>query len=268
MFTIRLNPEIVHLFGPLSVHVYGIFIALGITSFIMLTWNHPVRKKYIRLELYEKLLIFTTVAALCGARIVHVLSEWQSYHTLSEAVSIWNGGLSILGAVLGGLMCVLLFLWYNKIPILPVLDLGGLYLPLAQAIARLGCLCAGCCFGCQTASSIAVVYTHAASHAPLNVTLIPTQVYSSLIYFVIFLTLQALYRYTNIKAGALAGLYLIFASIERFILDFYRGDRIINSTDALFYSSELSFHQWMSIAVAGAGIVLIFGAFYAPSPRD
>lgn len=268
IFTIGLNPELIHLFGPLSVHMYGIFIALGITSFIMLTWNHPLRKKYIRLELYEKLLIFTTIAALCGARIVHILSEWESYHTLSEAISIWNGGLSILGAMLGGLMCVLLFLWYNKIPLLPALDLGGLYLPLAQAIARLGCLWAGCCFGCQTTSSFAVLYTHSASHAPLNIPLLPTQLYSSLIYFVIFLTLQVLYRYTKIKAGAVAGLYLTLSSIERFILDFYRADRIINSTDALFYSSELSFHQWMSIVVAAAGIVLIFEAFYAPSLRD
>ncbi len=256
MLTFSLNPEIFHLFGQLSIHIYGVFVALGITAFIALSYNHLLRKKYISSALYEKLIIYTVIVAIIGARVLHIASEWKSYHTLTEMVSVWNGGLSILGAIIAGLIFVPLFLWYHKIPVLPILDLGALYIPLAQAIARLGCLFAGCCFGCATTSAWSIMYTHAGSHAPLNMPLIPTQLYSSLIFLGIFIILQLCARF-RLQPGTLAGLFLIFSSLERFVVDFYRGDRIINSTDALVYSSELSFHQWISIGILCAGILLI-----------
>ncbi|MBY0109678.1 MAG: prolipoprotein diacylglyceryl transferase [Candidatus Babeliaceae bacterium] len=257
MVTFSFNPEIVHILGPFSVHIYGIFVALGISAFIALSFNHSLRKKYISSALYEKLIIFTSIIALVGARALHIASEWGAYHTFTQMISVWNGGLSILGAIAGGLTFVPLFLWYYKISVLPILDLGALYIPLAQAIARLGCLFGGCCFGCATASTWSIIYTHASSHAPLNTPLIPTQLYSSLIYGAIFIVLQLIYRNFKVQPGMLAGLYLIFSSLERFAVDFYRGDRIINSIDALIYTSSLSLHQWISLGLICVGMIFI-----------
>lgn len=257
MLILSFNPEILHLFGQFSIHVYGVFVALGIGAFIALSFNDQLRKKHISSALYERLVIFTIIAALLGARALHIASQWNSYHTLIEMASVWNGGLSILGAIIAGLIFVPLFLRYYKIPILPVLDLGALFLPLAQAIARLGCLFAGCCFGCATTSAWSIMYTHPGSHAPLNITLHPTQLYSSLIFLVIFVLLQFFYKSFKMQPGTIAGLYLVLSSLERFIVDFYRGDRIIDSVDALIYSSQFSFHQWISLTIVCAGILLI-----------
>lgn len=265
MFTLNVNPELCSVYGPFSIHAYGVFMALGVLVFLLLSWSHPLRKKWLSSTRYEHLMVGTMVSCLAGARTLHLISEWHTYDTLVDALSIWNGGLSILGAVVGGLVFVPLFLWYNRIPLLPVLDLGALYLPLTQAIARLGCLFAGCCFGSITHSWCAIIYTHVASHAPLGVPLYPTQLLSSLSYLAIFMVLQLFYFTKHPRAGTISGLYLILLSIERFVIDFYRGDRIIDTGHALVYSSWLSMHQWISLGVAVLGIGLLL---YAIQKKD
>lgn len=262
MLTIGFNPELFHIFGPFSLHAYGIFIALGIFAFIALTFNHPIRKKYLTAALYEKLLFFTVIIALFGARIMHIISEWHTYHSLSEALSIWNGGLSVLGALMASLLFIPLFLRAYAIPVLPIFDLTAQYIPLTQAIARLGCLFAGCCFGCQTHAPWAITYTHIGSHAPLHLALHPTQLYSSLIFLTIFILLQLISRTVSLRPGQLAALYIIFSSFERFMVDFFRGDRIINSDTALIQSSWLSMHQWISLGLMAVGVILFVATYF------
>src|SRR5690606_7273565 len=51
-------------------------------------------------------------------------------------IAIWSGGLSIFGAVLGGLRGTLIYLRRNKLPVPPWLDIAAVVLPLGQAIGR------------------------------------------------------------------------------------------------------------------------------------
>ena len=52
------------------------------------------------------------------------------------AIAIWSGGLSIFGAVLGGLLGAFIYLYKNKLPVSPWLDLAAIVIPLSQAIGR------------------------------------------------------------------------------------------------------------------------------------
>lgn len=255
MFTININPEILHIFGPFSLHIYGFFVALGVATFIALTFNNAERKKYISASRYEQLLIFAIVVALIGARFVHVISEWHSYENFSDAFAIWSGGLSVLGAVLAGLIFVPLFLKYYHIPVLPIFDLAARYLPLTQAIARLGCLFTGCCFGCAAQHGFSLIYTHANASAPLHTALHPAQLYSSFLFLIIFIVIQLFARFKP-KVGQLTALYLILSSLERFVVDFFRGDRIIDTQESLIYTNYFSLHQWLSLLLILIGIIL------------
>lgn len=259
MFTLSLNPELFHFFGPFSVHVYGVFVGIAVAVFIACTLNSPMRKKYIVTALYEQLMLYTIIVALCGARLLHVVSEWHTYQNITQMFEVWNGGLSILGALLAGLVFVPLFLRYHRVAVLPVLDVAAIYIPLMQAIARLGCLFSGCCFGCAT-TGLSIMYTHPGSHAPLHTALHPTQLYSSIFFFMLFgvLYIRSWYRP---RIGELTALYLIFSSIERFGIDFLRGDRIIDTTNSLIYTSTLSLHQWISIAIMIIGIILLIRTY-------
>jgi phosphatidylglycerol:prolipoprotein diacylglycerol transferase len=94
-----------------------------------------------------------------------------------------------------------------------------------HAVSRLGCLFAGCCCGavCQN-RLFAMTFTNPDGMAPLNVGLYPTQIYSCLASFSIFITLFLL-RNRLIKRGQLLLAFLSLECLSRFVIDFYRGDR-------------------------------------------
>lgn len=83
----------------------------------------------------NKVMPLLIIGGLIGARAYHVIDKWE-YYSLNPAqiIAIWNGGLGILGAIVGGLIA----LQFAKIDKWRVLGAVVTGLPLAQAIGRLG----------------------------------------------------------------------------------------------------------------------------------
>ena len=120
---------------------------------------------------------------------------------------------------------------------------------LAQGFGRIGCFLAGCCYGKETERVFSVIFQNS-EYAPNHVALIPTQLYSSGLDFLHFLLLLLIAR--NKKAdGQVTACYLIFYSIGRFVIEFFRGDIIRGSVGILSTS------QFISIFTGIAGIVLL-----------
>lgn len=277
-------PQAIPLFGPFIINSYNGAIMLGIIAFLYAALRNPARKNIISSTDFVSLSAETAIAAIVGARLLHVLSDWHSYHSLLDIVAIWNGGLSVLGGLFGALAYSYYFLRSRGLPLLPVYSLAAIYAPLVHAIARIGCFLIGCCYGAPTNISWAVTYTNPLAHAPLNLSIHPTQLYSSLLYFILFLILRYYiaphtrlfgtpssssqklgknnmpfeYDETTLIAG-----YLMGMSLERFIVDFFRGDRIMNASGAL---SFLSFHQWAALAIFSSSLLgLIIWKFLSTS---
>lgn len=114
-------------------HLYGFFIGLAIVC------GYSVAE---RVESRVKDGAGWVIASgLVGARVYHVLEYWAYYSShLSQILQVWNGGLSIWGALFGGMIA--LFIYHYTIKTLKYLGniLGAVVtgLPLAQAIGRLG----------------------------------------------------------------------------------------------------------------------------------
>ena len=120
---------------------------------------------------------------------------------------------------------------------------------LAQGFGRIGCLLAGCCYGRETEGWPSITF-HNSDFAPNDVVLVPTQIYSSILDFVHFGIL--LYLAKRKKAqGQVAAFYMIFYSIGRFVLEFYRGDLIRGQVGVLSTS------QFISIFILAAGMGLM-----------
>jgi len=249
-------PKILHLYGPLYINSYGFFIALSVLLFLWLGKRDPKRASLLTDDQFLSLLMFGIASGVIGGRILFLLSNWQNLDHFYEAFEIWNGGFSILGSIICVLFTASLYLWYNGLKLLRILDFAAVYAPLMQSISRIGCFFAGCCHGKPTDSILGVVYTHPLSAAPNNVQLHPTQLYSALALFGIFLCIYYLARNVNLKPGQLACSYLAFASIERFFLDFMRGDRGLAS------NSYLSFNQWVAILIFVPAISCFFARSY------
>ena len=93
--------------GSIQVRWYGIIMVTGIILAFLYAYY---RSKHERVS-FDDLLdyaIFTVISGIIGARLYYVITSGQQY-TFGEIFAIWNGGIAIYGAIIGGaasLLCV------------------------------------------------------------------------------------------------------------------------------------------------------------------
>ena len=202
-------PKLLHIYGPLELNSYNAAILLGIGAFFYAAFRHPSLEKTVSKSDFFNICIESALAGVLGGRLLHVLSDWKSYVSFWEMISIWDGGLSILGTFFGVFMYSLWTLKRKGLPVLMIYDIAALYAPLIQAIGRIGCFLAGCCYGAATHVWWGVTYTHPAVVAPLNIQLHPTQLYSSFFFFGMFIVMRFFVAKRVTQPGEIAMLYLM-----------------------------------------------------------
>ena len=131
--------------GPLTVYWYGIILVTG-----MLVGGYvaafEARRRGENEDHVWNMLIVVILLGIVGARLYHVFSSpaggnigWAYYRLHPAAIFyIWDGGLGIYGAIVGGLIGVLLYTYRNKLNLLRYLDIGAPALLIGQAIGRWG----------------------------------------------------------------------------------------------------------------------------------
>jgi prolipoprotein diacylglyceryl transferase len=131
-------------------HLYGFMIGVGVTVGIMVAQLQAKRFK-IPSSLIENSLIWILIPAICGARLYHVTTDWQLYvdGPWMNVFKIWNGGLGFFGALIGGIIGLILYVWKQSekrtrtkvsppTTLFTLLDLLAFGAPVAQAIGRFG----------------------------------------------------------------------------------------------------------------------------------
>lgn len=244
---------LLHIYGPFAIHSYGLAIAIGVLIFTYLV-KRDSRFKNLDLENnFISIMLVGTIAAIIGGRLLFFFYQPEFFESPLNIISFWEPGFSILGSIIAVLFTVPLYLKYLQIPIVPFFDLIAIYAPLLQSISRIGCFFAGCCYGIPTTKPWGIVYTDTGSAAPLYMCVHPTQIYSAIFLLLIFAGMYFGFQHIFKKSGQLTCLYLILTSTERFIADFWRGDR--NITPDSFYA--LSGYQLIAAGIAlGATSIL------------
>lgn len=130
-------PRFFHL-GPLVIHYYGLTMALAVAAgFYLAARRAP--KNNIGRKAAEDLLFWVIAGGFLGARIYHVLSSINFYwHFPLEIFKVWQGGLSIFGAVFGGLIVILILSKNYKLKTLNLIDWLAPSVLLGQIIGRFG----------------------------------------------------------------------------------------------------------------------------------
>ena len=128
--------------GPFALRWYGLCIALGIAAATWLTARELNRRGYDGAMALDAL-FFVVPLGFIGARIYHVITDYELYdgdpHSFFPGVfEVWNGGLGIYGAVIGGFLGLLIFARLRGISALAFADAAAPGLILAQAIGRFG----------------------------------------------------------------------------------------------------------------------------------
>ena len=238
--------------GPLPIHGYGLMMAI---AFLLATYIAARRaeKDGIPSQTIFDLGLLLLVSAVVGSRVFHILQHPGSYGSIMDIVGIWRGGLSGLafyGGFILALVAGILYLRWKKLPVAKVLDIFAPSLMLGVGIGRIGCFLAGCCFGKPTSLPWGITFPENSLPA-LELGRVakvhPTQLYSFMSLFSIFVILLILRKHIKLK-GMLFLLSVLMYSIHRFLIDFMR----YYTADE--YTGKLATSQVMSIIVGIAGI--------------
>ncbi|MCX5922405.1 MAG: prolipoprotein diacylglyceryl transferase [Candidatus Dependentiae bacterium] len=256
--------ELCHLWGPFSIYSYGLALAAAILLFVWLCLRHPRRAKIISTEKFIETVGLSLIVGLIGARLLFIVNSYDEFESIGSFFSLWNGGLSLLGGIIAIVLVMPFYLKSINVPVLPLLDIAAIHAPLLQAIARLGCLMAGCCYGKPTDLPWAIVYSDQQSEAPLNIALHPTQIYTSIAMLLVF---AFFYFYLQKKVtipGQLVMAYLMTEGAVRFSVDFFRDDQEYFSGDM---HHTISAHQWLALGLFTAGLVGLILIRYTNNER-
>ena len=225
MFTISIDPILLHL-GPLALSWYGLAIAAGILIGGWLTTGEAQRRGLPADSVWD-VMTWIVVGGLVGARLLFVLDRWPFFAANpGQILAVQNGGISIMGAILGGGLAGGLFLRRRGLPIRRFFDAAAPGVVLGMAIGRLGCLVTGDTVGKPTDGSWGIIYTNPGAHAPqLGVAFQPSFMYEQLWDLLIFALLWSLRK--RIKTdGYLFALFLGLYAAGKFAITFTRIDPI------------------------------------------
>ena len=238
---------------------YGLFYAIAVLigSRIVLS---EIKRRRINLQedeaLNMTLLIF--LAGLIGGRVYEVIFEWSNYYRFQpfwKTFAIWEGGLAIHGAIIGGIVSLLIYCRIKYISLAAMLDIGALCMIMGQSIGRWGNFTNGEAAGPVTYLWTGIVFPEGtavdryANGSPVH----PTMIYESLGNFLILALLWKL-RLRNFRPGMLGAVYLLTYSILRSLLTPLRMDnQYFIIADTKFLAAYT-----ISIIMFAAGLIWIY----------
>ena len=248
-----LNPIALKL-GPINIHWYGVIIATGVVLALWLSIREGRRQGIAEDDFYDYLLWALPVAIIC-ARTYYVVFQcpYYSMHP-DEIIAIWDGGIAIYGAIIGGLITLICFCHYRHLSAWLMMDVIAPALILAQGIGRWGNFMNQEAFGRIT--SKAALMVQGIPHWIIQQMLIggqyrvPTFLYESLwdvLGFIILIVLR--HRHHLFKEGEVFLSYLIWYGCGRFFIEGMR-------TDSLMLG-PIRVSQLLSLILVCGAIVLI-----------
>ena len=203
--------------GPISIHWYGIMVALAVATLVLWVW-YFLRKVGVRTEDVMGAALWAIPMGIIVSRLIHVVDKYDYYfHNPGDILGL--EGLTIYGAILGGLLGAWIYSRLRRASFAPLADLAAPGIILAQAIGRVGCILNGCCYGKPTSLPWGFVYPHAGPD-PVH----PTQLYELLGDLVIFALLFWVLRGRLRPSGSLLAMYLVLYSALTLTVRFWRGD--------------------------------------------
>lgn len=211
------------------VYYYGIILALAIFVGVY-TADFLYKKYYDKVSYIFDFTPYMIILGILGARLYYCTVNYSYYivHPF-EIFNIRQGGLSIHGMIIVGIISLYVFSRIYKISFLKLADVFLCGTALAQSIGRWGNFFNSEAFG--TPTNLPWKLFIPLSHRPLEYINFeyfhPTFLYESILDFCIFLVLLFCFK-KKLANGKIASLYLILYSVVRIFVEHFRIDSILN----------------------------------------
>ncbi len=220
--------------GSFSIRWYGLLIAMAVILGITLS-RAMAQRRNVDPELISDLAIWLVVGAIPCARLYYVAFQWHDYaKNPGQIIAIWNGGIAIHGAIIGGTIATLIFCRLNQISFWKLADLVVPSLILGQAIGRWGNFFNSEAFGDPTDLpwKLYIPFNRRPSAFANFDYFHPTFLYESLWNLCVFGLLITLFirdrqGKSKLKTGTLTFIYLIAYSLGRVWIEGLRTDSLM-----------------------------------------
>ncbi len=245
--------DIAFYIGSMPVYYYGLILAIA--AFTGFYAAYKLYAEFFNPDEAEKILDMAPIlilAGIFGARLYYCIVNYSYYiiHPL-EVFNIRQGGLSIHGMILGGIIALYFCVKHYKIDFLRTLDVMACGTSLAQAIGRWGNFFNSEAFGMPTNLpwKLYIPIAHRPQEFIRHEYFHPTFLYESILDLAIFTILYLILRRHKIQKGILFGIYLLLYSFVRIGVEYLR-------VDSILYISGIPVAQWVSIWI------IIIALFY------
>ncbi len=240
-----------HIFGK-EIPAYGLMIVLGalLANAIAAILVKKEKREFDDLLLIEA---YCILGGFLGAKLLYLIVsikdiDWSRFFEPEYFVSIMQGGFVFYGGFIGGLGCAYLASKIHKLDLAFYIKKCIFLIPFIHSFGRIGCFCAGCCYGIPYHGRCAVVFPEGSFAIP-GVELFPVQLVESgclmTIALILFILVCLKKERFNVE------LYLILYAIVRFVLEDYRYDEV----RGIYFG--LSTSQWISLLMLIAAIISI-----------
>lgn len=256
-------PELFHI-GPLTIRSFGLMMALAFFAGVLyIRWiTRRDGKQFDHFLTVAYIMIF---GGLIGARLAYVLlhleefsGHWLDTFNPFHSDRIGIAGLNLYGGVLVGVFGSWLYCRIKKLNVLEIFDYFAPTLGIGIGIARIGCFLNGCCWGTPTDLPWGVHFPEGSmpTYCYGDQALHPSQIYSSLYGWVMFLILHWLLRRKGFHGQVTAVAFMIEA-VARFGIEYVRYYE--NAMYFEFWGIQPTFNQFVSLSLflLGLGIYLV-----------
>ena len=234
-----MQPEI-HI-GPLELQTFGICFAAGFIVAAAVLARH-FRELGQPPDWAYEMIFAGLVGGIVGSRLDYLLQNWDEVSNDLLGNLFSGSGLVWFGGLVGGAAGVVLWAWWRGFLGLRLLDVAAVPLALGYAVGRVGCQLSGDGdYGEESDLPWAMAYPDGVVSTTEEVH--PTPIYESLAMGLVALALWRLRG--RLAPGMVFALYLLFAGVERLLVEFIRRN------DAVAVGLTLA--QLVSVAMAAAG---------------
>ena len=206
--------------GPISVRWYGTmyvvgFIISGLLLRVLSKRNFfPLPKNYI-----DVLVTYMIVGMFLGARLAYVfIYNWDYYqNNVSEILSVWQGGLSFHGALVGIILGGYLFARRHSLTLFQVMDNVALAGAQGLFFGRIGNFINGELYGRVTDSPVGMIFPAGGAY-PRH----PSQLYEGVLEGLFLSAILWLLLFRVKKYGIISGVFIVGYGFIRYFIEFFR----------------------------------------------
>jgi phosphatidylglycerol:prolipoprotein diacylglycerol transferase len=245
--------------GPITLGTYGIFVAIALlTGFFVMAAD--LKRRGLSAD-PNVIVGLTGLAGLAGSRLYHLLESPAEFFSNPWPLLFSTMGFAFVGAVIGGLVTLILLARHYKMPALRMLDIASPAAALGYGVGRIGCLISGDGdYGIPTSLPWGMSFPNGI--VPTTQRVHPTPIYEFLAAILIFWVLWRLgARWMNDTGaiGKVFGVYLILSGTARFLVEFIR----INPRSFFGMTNA----QTASLVYLVTGAILLFRPSPAPKTK-